>query len=183
MISFDLRCSGAHVFEVWFRSGADYEDQRARRLIVCPTCGDSDVAKAVMAPNVAAKSNQRGAAPPQRDDAPPAATPPVAASSATGPAPAGQPPAPMIAAAGAEMPAPLREALAAIADAQARALPRSRWVGEKFAEEARAIHAGEAGDDQPIHGQTTPDEARALMEDGIAVMPLLVPFTPPDRRN
>ena len=166
MISFDLRCAAAHVFEVWFRSGADYEDQRARRLIACPTCGDTDVAKAVMAPNVAAKGNQRAAASPA-----PAATETTPAT------------APMIAAPGVDLPAPVREALAAIASAQAQALPRSRWVGEKFAEEARAIHAGDGDGDAPIHGRTTPDEARALMEDGIAVMPLLVPFTPPDKRN
>jgi len=171
MISFDLRCSGAHVFEIWFRSGADYEQQRARRLIACPVCGDTAVAKAVMAPNVAAKGNQRAAAPV------PAATAASPASSSDAP------PTPMIAAPGAELPAPVREALAAIAGAQAQALPRSRWVGEKFAEEARAIHAGDGDGDAPIHGRTTPDEARALMEDGIAVMPLLVPFTPPDKRN
>jgi hypothetical protein len=171
MISFDLRCSAAHVFEVWFRSGADYEAQRARRLIACPTCGDTEVMKAVMAPNVAAKGNQRAVRPAGEG----AAATPVVAPAA--------PPSPMIAAPGGELPAPVREALAAIASAQAEALPRSRWVGEKFAEEARAIHAGEGGDGAPIHGQTTPDEARALMEDGIAVMPLLVPFTPPDKRN
>lgn len=59
MIVFDLRCGHGHVFEVWFRSTADYEDQRDRALVACPVCNDTQVEKAVMAPNVAAKGNQR----------------------------------------------------------------------------------------------------------------------------
>jgi hypothetical protein len=55
MIVFDLKCGNAHVFEAWFGSSADYEDQRARGLVACPMCGDGAIAKAVMAPNIAAK--------------------------------------------------------------------------------------------------------------------------------
>ncbi|WP_326524666.1 DUF1178 family protein [Sphingomonas sp.] len=62
MILFDLRCGGGHVFEAWFGSSGAYEEQRAGGLIACPMCGDDDVTKAVMAPNVAAKGN-RGEAP------------------------------------------------------------------------------------------------------------------------
>lgn len=60
MIVFDLHCEAAgHVFEAWFGSTADYESQRARKLVACPFCGDSAVSKAVMAPNVSAKGNSR----------------------------------------------------------------------------------------------------------------------------
>lgn len=60
MIVFDLKCTAAnHVFEAWFGSSEDYEDQKARGLLACPMCGDPDVRKAVMAPAVPAKSNQR----------------------------------------------------------------------------------------------------------------------------
>ena len=55
MIVFDLKCANAHVFEAWFGSSADYDDQRARGLVACPLCGDGAVDKAVMAPNIAAK--------------------------------------------------------------------------------------------------------------------------------
>jgi len=55
MISFDLRCSEGHVFEGWFGSSQDFEDQRSRGLVTCPSCGDGDVVKALMAPNVASK--------------------------------------------------------------------------------------------------------------------------------
>jgi hypothetical protein len=57
MIVFDLRCAVAHVFEAWFGSSDDYEDQRGRGLIACPLCGNTDVDKAVMAPAVGAKGN------------------------------------------------------------------------------------------------------------------------------
>ena len=57
MIIFDLRCGGGHVFEACFGSSAGYEQQRAAALIACPICGDVEVGKAVMAPNVAAKGN------------------------------------------------------------------------------------------------------------------------------
>lgn len=55
MIVFDLKCGQAHVFEAWFGSSADYDDQRARGLIQCPLCGDTDIGKAVMAPRLGGK--------------------------------------------------------------------------------------------------------------------------------
>lgn len=59
MIVFDLKCGGGHVFEAWFGSSSDYDDQRARGLVSCPMCGDGAVEKAVMAPNVGAKGNRQ----------------------------------------------------------------------------------------------------------------------------
>lgn len=52
MIVFDLKCGQAHVFEAWFGSSTDYEDQRGRKLIQCPICGDGEIGKAVMAPRL-----------------------------------------------------------------------------------------------------------------------------------
>lgn len=57
MIVYDLQCGGGHVFEAWFGSGAAFDDQKARGLVVCPICGKNDVAKAAMAPAVPAKVN------------------------------------------------------------------------------------------------------------------------------
>ncbi|HEU4961644.1 MAG TPA: DUF1178 family protein [Sphingomonas sp.] len=59
MIVFDLKCGAGHVFEAWFASSAAYDEQRAGGLIACPLCGDAEIAKAVMAPNVPAKGNRR----------------------------------------------------------------------------------------------------------------------------
>ncbi|WP_298092741.1 DUF1178 family protein [uncultured Sphingomonas sp.] len=59
MIVFDLRCGGGHVFEAWFGSSADYAAQREAGQVRCPLCDDADIQKAVMAPQIAAKGNQR----------------------------------------------------------------------------------------------------------------------------
>jgi hypothetical protein len=55
MILFDLRCKDGHGFEAWFRDGAAYEDQAAAGDIACPVCGDTEVAKALMAPAVSSR--------------------------------------------------------------------------------------------------------------------------------
>ena len=52
-------------------------------------------------------------------------------------------------------------------------------VGENFTDEARKIHSGEAPE-RSIHGRASLDEAKALIEEGIPVLPLPVP---PDERN
>jgi hypothetical protein len=66
-------------------------------------------------------------------------------------------------------------------DLQARAmralrevLEKTENVGDRFAEEARRIHYNEAPA-RSIRGVTTPEDAKALVEEGIEVMPLPVP--------
>jgi hypothetical protein len=59
MIVFDLVCEAAHRFEAWFDSSRDYEDQATKGQIACPVCNSITVGKAVMAPAVSAKSNQK----------------------------------------------------------------------------------------------------------------------------
>jgi len=57
MIVFDLHCrSGGETFEAWFRSNADYDEQREAGLVQCPYCQSPNVAKAPMAPSVPRKS-------------------------------------------------------------------------------------------------------------------------------
>ncbi len=51
------------------------------------------------------------------------------------------------------------------------------YVGEGFADEARAIHDGDAPD-RPIWGEATPQEAKSLAEEGLPVAPLPAPFAP-----
>ena len=53
-------------------------------------------------------------------------------------------------------------------------MAHSEDVGERFAEVARQMHYGESGD-RNIRGKATPQETEALLEEGIAVMPLLLP--------
>lgn len=84
--------------------------------------------------------------------------------------------------AGGAIPAEAQAMLTKLAELQAETLKGSRYVGGKFAEQSRAIHYGE----QPaevIHGQATLDEARDLLEEGVAVLPLPFPVAPPDDLN
>lgn len=53
MILFDLKCANDHVFEAWFQDSGAFEGQSKAGEIACPVCGDSAVAKALMAPNLA----------------------------------------------------------------------------------------------------------------------------------
>ena len=56
----------------------------------------------------------------------------------------------------------------------------SDYVGDRFASEARAIHLEEAPA-RAIHGEAKPEEAKALAEDGVPIMPL--PFRPTRKTN
>ena len=75
-----------------------------------------------------------------------------------------------------------KKLLAAMANAQEKMLEGSQWVGRKFDNQARAMDAGEI-EKSTIHGEVTAKEAHALMEDGVAVMPLPFPIIPPEKRN
>lgn len=72
--------------------------------------------------------------------------------------------------------------MAALAEAQAKMLEGSKWVGVAFADKARAMHLGEEAH-APIHGQASAEEAKALIEEGVAVAPLPLPIVPPEQRN
>ena len=52
MIRFSLSCDHDHAFEAWFRSNDDFDRQKKRGFIECPSCGSSKVEKALMAPAV-----------------------------------------------------------------------------------------------------------------------------------
>ncbi|MEC8100576.1 MAG: DUF1178 family protein [Pseudomonadota bacterium] len=52
MILFDLKCENDHIFEVWFASSTQYEEQRKRKLINCPICNSNKISKALMAPKL-----------------------------------------------------------------------------------------------------------------------------------
>ncbi len=145
MIVFDIKCAAGHVFEAWFGSSEDWESQRERKLVSCPICGDDRVEKALMAPAVGAKNNQR------RD-------------------------ARAIAMSSGEDPARMKEMLGALAKAQAELVKNADYVGDRFAEEARAMHLGDL-DHRQIYGEATAAEARALIDEGVPVAPLPLPIS------
>ena len=159
MIIFDLKCAdGGHVFEAWFGSSDDYEDQNRRGLIACPICGCAAVAKAVMAPAVGAKGNRSGA---PGDGVRPEQAPSELFSGD---------------------PETVKQMLAAVAAVQRKMLEGSESVGDRFADEARAIHLGET-EKRAIHGRASRADAESLIEDGIPVAPLPFPVIEPGEEN
>ena len=159
MIVFDLSCAEGHRFEGWFRSSDDYMAQGAQGLLVCPQCGSNAVTKAPMAPAVPAKGNAARGAVVQANEARDEGT-----------------------SQGGAIPPALREAMQKLAQIQADTIKDSTYVGDRFAEESRAMHYGEK-DAALIHGKADMKEARELLDEGIALAPLLIPFTPPDEAN
>jgi hypothetical protein len=146
----DLQCSQHHVFEGWFASEADFLAQCSRSLVQCPVCGDPSVTKMLSAPRL----NLSGAT-----------APPSSPSATTDVAPLPSKPAD----------GPYWPALAAAwSEVSKRLAANTMDVGDQFAEQARKMHYGEA-EIQAIRGQTSVAEARELVEEGIDVIPLLLP--------
>ena len=72
--------------------------------------------------------------------------------------------------------------LAAAAAVQKQMLEGSESVGDRFADEARAIHLGES-ERRVIHGRATRADAESLIEDGVPVAPLPFPVADPGTEN
>ena len=58
MIRFSLACDKEHEFEGWFRSNDDFDSQKKRGFVDCPSCGSHKVQKALMAPAVSTARKQ-----------------------------------------------------------------------------------------------------------------------------
>jgi hypothetical protein len=157
MIRYALRCERGHAFESWFQSSSAYETQEKRKLVNCPVCGSAKVERAIMAPQIVSKKGRDSAVP-----APAAATPTdVTTPTST----------PLLMAQERELRAKLRELRDHI-------VKNADNVGERFPNEARKMHYGDI-EHRPIYGEASPDEARALIEEGVEVSPL--PVLPDDR--
>ena len=64
-----------------------------------------------------------------------------------------------------------RAAQGVVLSALRELMARTEDVGERFAEQARAIHQGDVPA-RDIRGKATPEEVAALLEEGIDVLPL-----------
>jgi hypothetical protein len=147
----DLQCGQHHVFEGWFGSEDDFQSQRASGLVTCPLCGDAHVTKMLSAPRLNLSP-----------------TPSASQNAASVPS------APTL---------PSMQEVANLEPAQLQAtflkmvrhvVANTEDVGNSFPEEARKMHYGEA-DQRNIRGHATPQETEALIDEGIAVMPLPLP--------
>lgn len=145
----DLQCTHGHAFEGWFSSEDDFQDQLTRQLLACPMCGDSQVVKLPSAPRLNLGSTTAPATP----SAPPSAVPTERFTAAVMPAAAMQ---------------------AAWLQMVRRVVASTEDVGERFAEEARRMHYGEAAE-RGIRGQASIEQTEELLDEGIAVLPLPLP--------
>jgi hypothetical protein len=149
MIHYQLQCGQSHGFDGWFKDSASFEKQARRGLIECPECGGIDIQRALMAPAVAKRKTQAVAAP--------------------APAPAQPEPAKVAAA---RIPA---QVLATLQRLRSEVEKNCEYVGPSFADQARAMHRGEA-EAKPIYGETSDEQAETLVEEGIQVAK--IPWVP-----
>lgn len=188
MINYALACDNGHEFDGWFRNSADYDKQHGLGLVTCPICDSAKVQKRLMAPNVSTSRTQKKAQVEQQvkraveqaqktsgaaAQAKPDATTSAAAVPAETPTKAPQPSVDLQAGAGRT-----KELVEALREFRKQVVANTEYVGDKFADEARKIHYGES-EERGIYGETTPKDAKELMEEGIDLMPL--PVLPEDR--
>ena len=156
MIHYNLRCERGHAFESWFQSSSAYEAQEKRKLVNCPACGSAKVERAIMAPQIVSKKGRESRfprlRPPPAEAATPASTPLLMAQE--------------------------RELRAKLKELRDHIVKNADNVGERFPNEARKMHYGDI-EHRPIYGEASPDEARALIDEGVDVAPL--PVLPNDR--
>ncbi len=149
----DLQCRQGHVFEGWFASEEDFQNQKQRALVQCPLCADDHIEKRLSAPrlNLGAR-------------APTAATDATTSQAVTDRSVPANP-------SSGAAPAALQAAWLHLAR---KIVANTEDVGDRFAQEARRIHHGEVPE-RAIRGQATADEAVQLLEEGIAVVPVPLP--------
>jgi len=158
----NLRCSRLHSFEGWFGSEEDFQNQLGRGLIACPACADTGVEKMPSAPRLNLGATPLRQADTVRDRA-------ASASSAGFPpknagAPSGQTD-------GAVKAGASSDAQGAAWAALRQMMANTEDLGERFADEARRIHYGEA-EARAIRGEASVREAAELLEEGIEIVPL-----------
>jgi hypothetical protein len=154
MIVYDLICEAEHRFEAWFSSMEDFERQAGTPMLVCPVCGSGEVRRApagihTRRPGSRSAPSQMGT-PEAMDNMEAIETEPDHGHVAAFPDPK------------------------QVVRALRRILKNAENVGERFPEEARRIHYGEAPK-RIIRGQASREDTDALREEGIEVVNLPVP--------
>ena len=159
----DLQCGQHHVFEGWFGSEDDFQSQLLRGLVSCPLCGDADVTKKLSAPRLNLNT-VRGDRSTQSNTVAAAGVQEGRATLSAATVPPSQDVVNLD-------PAHLQAALLKMVR---HVVANTQDVGDSFPEEARKMHYGEV-EPRNIRGQATPRETEALIDEGIAVMPLPLP--------
>lgn len=158
MLVLNLSCEFGHGFEGWFGSGEDFETQLASGQLSCPVCQSRQVRRMPSAPrlNVAHLRGDVAPAPSSAGELPDVSARGAAAGSDGSDA------------------AVLAQLMQAWQQVSRVIAAQSEDVGQRLAEEARRIHYGES-EERPIRGVASLDESQALREEGIELLPLLLP--------
>jgi hypothetical protein len=159
MIRYALVCDKAHSFESWFADSNAYDKQVKRKLVSCPQCGSTAIEKAIMAPRLASS----------KDPSVEPETPATAPS-----APDKSPVAPV-----AMLSPQERELRSKLKELRDHLTKNADNVGQKFPEQARKMHYGEI-EHRSSYGEASPEDAKALAEEGIEFHPLPIL---PDEQN
>ena len=60
MISFNLICKTCTTeFEGWFDNSKEFEKQKRKNLLLCPSCNSHEINKSLMTPNLSKKENSK----------------------------------------------------------------------------------------------------------------------------
>lgn len=148
----NLQCAQEHSFEGWFASEEDYHAQLERQLVSCPLCGDAKIQKMLSAPRLNLRTS-RGEPLAKQEPAEALAGQVVNEAEAA-----------RASAANGELQARLMKAVREV-------LAQTEDVGERFADQVRGMHHGDI-QQRSIRGQTSPEVAMELIEEGIDVVAL-----------
>ena len=174
MLVVDLHCAHGHHFEGWFASSDDLVSQQARGLVSCPVCGDHEVVRRPSAPHLNVSHLKAETLPSVGRSRSHSYSSNLREPMSGVEAGTVQ----VVPAAGNDVAQNAEAALQALQAAYLQVVrhvvTHTEDVGERFADEARSIHHGEAPE-RAIRGQTSPEEREALREEGIEVMSLPIP--------
>ena len=59
MICYTLQCSNKHNFDSWFANADAFETLKKKKHLSCSICGDSQIEKAIMSPNVTSANKKK----------------------------------------------------------------------------------------------------------------------------
>jgi hypothetical protein len=173
MIRYSLQCERGHVFESWFQDSASFDKQAKRGLVSCPICDSVKVEKSIMAPQIPRKGRTTEQRAGEEKMMRATARRKKAADTEATPVPATTPASePML------MAQQEKELLSKLKELRDHIKANADNVGEQFPEQARKMHYGEI-EHRPIYGDASPTEAKALIEEGVEVLPM--PVLPEDR--
>ena len=148
MKTFSLVCERGHGFDLMVKSLDALADQQARGLVTCPYCDSKQVQRSLAKPAVKGGKGRAKAGQVAKEAPLPVASP-----------------------RGVPSRVELERAYRYVAEMRARVEKTHENVGERFTDQARAMHYGEI-DERGIYGEASPQQVKDLLDEGVEVAPL-----------